>query len=130
MSDTGRDFIREAIDVLMDGTTRTLGDYIGHLNDRDGGGDSYAVVSLAQTYRDAPLGEALAAALAVGVVAEQLFRAARNTSPASDLGWHVISGEGLLDLLRRVTQGEDPNLVYAEAYANAAHERVDGADAH
>lgn len=43
------------------------------------------------------------------------------------LGWHVISGEDLLRMLRRVAAGEDPNMVYAEEYANADHEQVEGA---
>jgi hypothetical protein len=39
-----------------------------------------------------------------------------------DLGWWTISGEALLDLLRRCHDGEDPDLVYAEAYANCDHD--------
>lgn len=46
---------------------------------------------------------------------------------AEPLGWHVIAGEHLLELLRRVRDGEDPDLVYAEEWANAEHEPV-GAD--
>lgn len=38
------------------------------------------------------------------------------------MGWWTISGEDLLALLRRVYAGEDPDIVYAEAYANAEHE--------
>lgn len=41
--------------------------------------------------------------------------------PASDMGWHVISGEDLMVMLRRVEIGERPDLVYAEFYANATH---------
>ncbi len=41
------------------------------------------------------------------------------------LGWHVIHGQDLLDSLRRCATGEDPDLVYAELWANADHERVD-----
>jgi len=37
----------------------------------------------------------------------------------ADLGWWTISGEALLDLLRRAHAGEDPDLLYAEEYANA-----------
>ncbi|MCK9896957.1 hypothetical protein [Frankia sp. AgB32] len=48
-----------------------------------------------------------------------------STDPPG-LGWHVIRGEDLLDLLRRAAAGEDPDLLYAEAWANAAHEQVDG----
>ena len=43
------------------------------------------------------------------------------------LGWWTIAGEDLLNLLRRVEAGEDPDLVYAEAYANSDHEDVPGA---
>ncbi len=42
------------------------------------------------------------------------------------LGWHVMSGEDLLDGLRRCAAGEDPDLVYAELWANAEHEHVGG----
>ena len=38
------------------------------------------------------------------------------------MGWWTISGEGLLDLLRRAHAGEDPDLIYAEEYANSEHE--------
>lgn len=40
------------------------------------------------------------------------------------LGWWAISGEVLLDGLRRCAAGEDPDLVYAEMYANSDHEDV------
>jgi hypothetical protein len=39
-----------------------------------------------------------------------------DSSP--DLGWHVISGELLLDSLKRCANGEDPDLVMAELWAN------------
>jgi hypothetical protein len=48
------------------------------------------------------------------------------STPSRSLGWHVISGEDLLALLRRAAAGEDPDLLYAEAWANADHEPVDG----
>jgi hypothetical protein len=41
-----------------------------------------------------------------------------------DLGWHVISGEDLLELLRRAHDGEDPDFLYMTEYVNA--ERDDG----
>jgi hypothetical protein len=41
------------------------------------------------------------------------------------MGWHVISGEHLLELLRRVADGEDPDLVYLEVYVNAEVEVID-----
>lgn len=43
------------------------------------------------------------------------------------LGWWTISGEALLDMLRRVHDGEDPDLVYAEEYVNSDREDVDDA---
>lgn len=36
-----------------------------------------------------------------------------------DLGWWLVSGEDLLAVLRRVAAGDDPDLVFAECYANA-----------
>lgn len=41
------------------------------------------------------------------------------------LGWWTISGEALLDLLRRAHLGEDPDLMYAEEYANSEITRHD-----
>ena len=41
------------------------------------------------------------------------------------LGVHVLLGETLLDLLRRVGAGEDPDAVYAEMWANADHWSAD-----
>lgn len=38
------------------------------------------------------------------------------------LGWWAISGEALMEMLRRVAAGEDPDLIYAEEYANSQHE--------
>lgn len=46
-----------------------------------------------------------------------------DVTPA--LGWWTISGEALLDMLRRASNGEDPDLVYAEEYANSEHEHPD-----
>lgn len=45
------------------------------------------------------------------------------TTDDDRLGWWAISGAALLDMLRRVQQGEDPDLVYAEEYANSKIER-------
>jgi hypothetical protein len=39
------------------------------------------------------------------------------------LGWWTISGEELLAALQRVAAGENPDLVYAELYANSKVER-------
>jgi hypothetical protein len=36
--------------------------------------------------------------------------------------WWVIDGDSLLEMLQRVADGEDPDMVYAEEYANGAHE--------
>lgn len=44
------------------------------------------------------------------------------------LGYHVIPGESLLTMLRRVASGESPDLVYAEEWANADHDVVEGGD--
>lgn len=45
------------------------------------------------------------------------------------LGWHTISGEHLLAALRRCSNGEDADLVYAELWANAHHEKVEDSNA-
>lgn len=44
----------------------------------------------------------------------------------ADLGWWAIHGEDLLNMLRRCHAGEDPDLVYAEEYANSDHEYMGG----
>jgi len=38
------------------------------------------------------------------------------------LGWWCIRGEDLLFMLHRVADGEDPDMVYTETYANADRE--------
>ena len=59
-----------------------------------------------------------------------ISRRAGGDLVVTDLGWWCISGEGLMDMLRRTYNGEDPDLVYAEEFANAEHEEVtDGDDA-
>lgn len=40
-------------------------------------------------------------------------------SPPLPLGYWAISGEAILAMLKRVANGEDPDLVYAEEYANS-----------
>lgn len=35
-----------------------------------------------------------------------------------DRGWWVISGDSLMDMLRRVSCGEEPGVVYADELAN------------
>jgi hypothetical protein len=40
--------------------------------------------------------------------------------------WWAISEDRLLDLLRRARNGEDPELLYAEEYANADVTHVEG----
>ena len=40
----------------------------------------------------------------------------------TDLGWWTIHGADLIEGLRRCAAGEDPDLVYAEMYANSQHE--------
>lgn len=39
--------------------------------------------------------------------------------------WWVISGAEMLDALRRCAAGEDPDLIYAELYANSKAGRVE-----
>lgn len=45
----------------------------------------------------------------------------------TDEKWWVICGGDLLDLLRRAKAGEDPDGLYAEAYAEAEVDPVCGA---
>lgn len=40
----------------------------------------------------------------------------------SGLGWWAISGQAILDALRRAHAGDDPDVVYAELYANSDQE--------
>jgi hypothetical protein len=40
----------------------------------------------------------------------------------TDGPWHVISSEDLRHMLARVAEGEDPEAVHLELYANADHE--------
>lgn len=35
------------------------------------------------------------------------------------LGWWTISGGALMDLMRRAHAGENPDVLYAEAYVNS-----------
>lgn len=37
----------------------------------------------------------------------------------TDLGWWFIHGDNFLAALYAVAEGEDPDMVYAELYANA-----------
>jgi len=46
-----------------------------------------------------------------------------NDEEYDALGWWCICGADLLSMLRRCANGEDPDLVYAEAYANSKIER-------
>ncbi len=46
----------------------------------------------------------------------------------TDLGWWAISGEAFMDALRRVADGETPEWVYAEYYANSDHEHPEDDD--
>jgi hypothetical protein len=43
----------------------------------------------------------------------------------SEFGWWAISGDRLLDMLRRVEAGESPDVVYTEEYANGHPEQVE-----
>lgn len=40
-------------------------------------------------------------------------------------GWWALSGEDFIEALRRAHAGEDPEMVYAEWYANSSIERPD-----
>ncbi len=40
--------------------------------------------------------------------------------------WWVVSGEALHAMLNRCANGEDPDLVMAEEYANSSHEHPGG----
>lgn len=40
------------------------------------------------------------------------------------LGWHVISGEQILGMLYAVADGDHPDIVFAEMWANAGRELV------
>jgi len=42
--------------------------------------------------------------------------------------WWTISTESMLAMLRRCHDGEDPELVFMEEYANADHEYVEEDD--
>lgn len=44
------------------------------------------------------------------------------------MGWWTISGSELLAALRRAHNGDDPDIVYAELYANSDHETFGGGD--
>jgi hypothetical protein len=43
----------------------------------------------------------------------------------SDLGWWAISGDTIIEALRRAHDGENPDLIHAELYANSDSERVE-----
>jgi hypothetical protein len=38
---------------------------------------------------------------------------------SNPLGWWAISGEAIIDGLRRAHDGENPDVLYAELYANS-----------
>lgn len=39
------------------------------------------------------------------------------------MGWWTLRGEDFLDAMKRTRAGEDPEMVYAEYYANAQIEK-------
>lgn len=41
-------------------------------------------------------------------------------------GYWAISDEAFMEAMRRASQGEDPDLLYAEFYANSDIEHVEG----
>jgi hypothetical protein len=44
-----------------------------------------------------------------------------EVAQVSELGWWVIRGSTILEALRRAALGEDPDVIYAELYANSEH---------
>jgi hypothetical protein len=78
-----------------------------------------AVAAYAGGASDAELAEIMGVPAPAGV-------ADRSDTREANLGWWVISGEDFLRDLRRVAEGENPDLVYAEAYANADIDRPEG----
>lgn len=40
-------------------------------------------------------------------------------------GWWCVTEDDLLAMLRAVANGEDPDIVYAEAFANSDHQAAD-----
>jgi hypothetical protein len=50
------------------------------------------------------------------------------SGPRPDLGWHVISGELLLEALQRIEADEKADLVYAELWANSEQADASNAD--
>lgn len=40
--------------------------------------------------------------------------------------WNVIKTDMLIDMMKRAAAGEDPDIIYAEFYANCDHEQVEG----
>lgn len=53
---------------------------------------------------------------------EETGGGAEGSGEAVDLGWHVVPGCLFLDYLRRAHGGDDPDLLFAELWANADHE--------
>jgi hypothetical protein len=44
------------------------------------------------------------------------------------MSWWVIEDAALMSMLRAVQQGDDPDIVFAEHYANSEHQKVDPHD--
>jgi hypothetical protein len=44
----------------------------------------------------------------------------------TELPWCVVHGETFIDFLRRAHNGENPDLLFAEFYANSDREDVNG----
>lgn len=42
----------------------------------------------------------------------------------SELPWCAIHGEDLMGMLRRAHDGEDPDMIFAEFYANSDQEQM------
>lgn len=46
--------------------------------------------------------------------------------PMKKASWNVIKTDMLIDMMKRAAAGEDPDMIYAEFYANCDHEQVEG----
>jgi hypothetical protein len=56
---------------------------------------------------------------------EGLIRVASPDKTPPPMPWHVINGTDLLAMLRRVSEGKDPDMVYTEEYVNANRDEGD-----
>ena len=50
------------------------------------------------------------------------------TERMTGLGWWAITGEDILEMMRRCSAGEEADVVYAEYYANSTREFYEADD--